>query len=363
MPNSISERIEELRQKADEKLDAEEHAVNKANWHQNVTARSTAKENSREAYREIGEQISQAESDASNSGETWQAFANAQLAYLELILSRPTQPLNRIAQLDGFSRSMSEQRKHLINARTPPELNEFIADADAASSCFEDILKNTSSYTGDALNFVSGGLKFGKYYDASIKLKAIESITSRITLEEGEDFVPPDLDTRSLSELKSAYPSQVKSVEEEFATRMSRLKLAMKFCKYAPLALTISTSVFEVLAAKGHWAEQAAKSAAAVTVGVVSTFSSAAEELASIFASLAAANAEDPPVEACLLASGVVVAVGIGVTELFDFLVDEIFGSDHVVPSMRLAVSASMYANMSSSMSSNMAASMLPHVG
>lgn len=134
--------------------------------------------------------------------------------------------------------------------------------------------------------------------------------------------------------------------------------------------LIITNVVIRTIADDRHWAKTFAKSGLTagatvlastfVTSAAVQSAVSWAGYIAAVMtnsATIAAVTAKVPPVAAIALATGVVIAIGVGVAALVDFLIDTWFGGP-IPRSMRLSMQAPTTSSMKSQMSSSMFSSM-----
>ena len=345
---ALDERAVELRKQARAKGNQEMGAINTAQWHGQVSAKSDAIRLASQSHTLVLRLIDGALEPLDGGEETQEAaraIAEAQLDLAGAVLSSRRPPEMRIAQAQGYLAGMDEQRRELRDAvgrgpaQTAETVKEVISTAKATSELLRKMAADPLGYYSVAEKFINGTLAKKLPKVLSEKLPSAASTGEFIEFLKRSDLGFDDF-------------QKVESI----------LGKASRFLGVAQVGLTVVTVVFETLANQGDWATHftSAAVAAGSSAGLeaVITGSAVATAISSTL-SAAGLTVEVPPVAAALIAAGIVVVVSIAITELFDSLVSLIFGPTTIPRSMRMSMSTPTYVGMSSRMSSDMAASML----
>ncbi|MCB0839700.1 MAG: hypothetical protein KDE26_08775 [Bacteroidetes bacterium] len=348
MTNLILDRAEELIIKAKAKAGKEMQVIGNTNWLGLVPARESAVNMVRHAFSQTEKIIKNALQTTSGNEEVqeaWNLFATTQLDIAQYIIEREVSTELQIAQLQGFSISINHQReefekiKELAPQDITQDLKTFSGASKSASNLLKEVATNPIKYYDIAHQFITGKV-------AKVLPKAF---TSKL---------PSAPDTTVFID----FLKKQGATSDSFLNGRAFFTNAVKWLGIAQIGFAITTVIFETFSNQGKWSNTFASavvaSGAGIALGSVITGSAVTSVITATLA-VAGVTAEVPPIAAAVIAAGIVILSAIAISALFDALIDLIFDTDGIPPSMRLSMTSRTFSNMSTQMSSSMASSMV----
>jgi hypothetical protein len=296
------------------------------------------------------------------------------LTFVEAVITYSPTADMRAAQLYGYRQLDADHQSAIAAAKSGAGMEtaaSLTSKIGSAAKILQKIAKNPADYIG-ALQF------WNKLVKPDPGLKKFQLLPN----PEGEaptfdDLVNNDLSVEEVFkefENQRLGAAQVKQIMKSLQLTAKDLQIAASWLGAAVVLLSVTTIVLNTLSDEKHWATALANSSFAVgapillssfitaasvapAVNAIAAGISAAATAAGSLFGAGAVTIEVPPVAMTLVAIGVVVAVGIALSELFSFLLDTIFGGD-IPPSMRVEMAIPMTMSMRTQMAMPMSISL-----
>lgn len=297
---------------------------------------------------------------------TQQAVTDCALSYIEMVIANSPSADMRAVQFHSYGELASDHKQAIDEANKSglTELANLTDQIGEAAKILRKAVQNPKA-------FVSALALWNRFVRPDPGLKPFQILPKYVNLQDDlEKLVGDDhFFAIAFQDYSAQVPQQqVKGVLSALQLTAKDLVVAAKWLGAAATLLSITTLVLNTLGDEKQWAMALAKSSFSIgvplllsaiitdvtVVPVVNIIAAGISGAGSLFTG-AAVTIEVPPVAFVLFSVGLCIGVGIALAELFDFLLDTLFGGP-IPRSMRAEMAVPMAASMRRQMAMPMSA-------